>query len=335
VAAFFAASPFLLVEPATAMRDVIANRAIVVDRATEAGGPFGSLAFYLRWLLRDAMGVTTVVLAGLGAVMVGLSGWRKLAIVLMFPSVFLLFIANTYPASRYLNPVLPFLALLAGAACTSLRRLPRSGVLLASVAVAAAGAEGAIGSIRTDRFFRETDTRTQALAWIEQHVPAGASVLIQPYSVPLRVSREALAEGLTANLGSVDRASVRFRRQLELDPYPSPAYRTIFLGDGGLDAEKIYVSPSAFSSGSGFEPLDRLGIDWVVMKQYNVADPAVAPVEKALTAGGSLAASFSPYRADLPAEARRHVPPFLHNTDTRIDPALERPGPIVQIWRIE
>src|SRR5690606_1588095 len=47
--AFIAASPFLLVEAGTTYRDMVANREIVVDRATTSGGAFTSLAFYLRW----------------------------------------------------------------------------------------------------------------------------------------------------------------------------------------------------------------------------------------------------------------------------------------------
>jgi hypothetical protein len=29
------------------------------------------------------------------------------------------------------------------------------------------------------------------------------------------------------------------------------------------------------------------------------------------------------------------VAPFLHNTDARLDSALERPGPVIEIWRID
>jgi len=29
------------------------------------------------------------------------------------------------------------------------------------------------------------------------------------------------------------------------------------------------------------------------------------------------------------------TPPFLHNGDARIVPALERPGPIIEIWTID
>jgi hypothetical protein len=333
VVAFFAASPFLLVEPLTAMRDIVANREIVVDRATEATGAFGSLAFYGRWLAREAMGASGFALAAIGLVAAARSDWRRLGFLLIFPVLFLLFIANTFPASRYLNPILPFLAVLGGAAAAWLYR--RGGPLVAGAVLAIVTAEAAMGSVRTDTFFQQTDTRTQALQWIEQHVPAEASILIQPYSVPLPVSRRALAEALTARLGSPDRASVRFRRQLEIEPYPAPAYRPIYLGDGGLDADKIYISPSSFEPEPDLAPLDWLSVTWVVMKRYNEPDPAMSALDAALEREARLAASFSPYAPAAGTSERQGVAPFLHNTDTRIRPELERPGPIIEIWTID
>jgi hypothetical protein len=333
--AFFAASPFLLAEPLTVIRDIAANREIVVDRATQTSGAFGSLAVYASWLRGEAVGASgfALALAGLGAA--ALTDWRRLGFVLVFPVLFLLFISNTFPASRYLNPILPFLAVLGGAAFAWLYRRPRTGPVVAGLVLTVAAAEAGWASVRTDAFLRQTDTRSQALMWIEQHVPAGSSILVQPYSVPLTMSQPALAEALTAHVGSPERASVRFRRQLAVEPYPTPAYRTIYLGDGGLDPDKIYVSPSVFGPDTGLAPLERLAVTWVVMKRYNEPDPAMSALDAALERGGRLVASFSPYAPTAGAAERQRTAPFLHNTDTRIRPALERPGPIIEIWTID
>jgi hypothetical protein len=50
---------------------------------------------------------------------------------------------------------------------------------------------------------------------------------------------------------------------------------------------------------------------------------------------GRRLALVSPYRADRTEGEDRAIEPFLHNTDARIDAALERPGPALEIWRID
>jgi hypothetical protein len=201
--------------------------------------------------------------------------------------------------------------------------------LFAGVAIVTA----AYMSVRVDRFLSMDDTRSQMRAFIERTVPDGASILIQPHSVPLRQSREGLIEALRAHLGSESHASIKFQAQLALDPYPSPAYRTIYLGDGGLDADKIYVPATAFESGT-LAPLRDLRVTYVVLTRYNDGKPAFAPLEAALTREGHLMATFAPYRADVPAARQAVTAPFFHNTADRIDAALERPGPTIAIWQL-
>jgi hypothetical protein len=194
---------------------------------------------------------------------------------------------------------------------------------------------GLAGSIRSDQFYREADTRTLARAFIEREVPEGASILIQPHGVNLQPSRESLIEALDSNLGSVSRATIKYQIQLGLTPYPSPAYRLVYLGEKGEDADKIYLSPRRVGEAGGLQPLRDLRVQYVVMKRYNVEDPVLVPLQAALVRGARLIATFSPYAAGVGTDRRAAVPPFFHNTAARIDPALERPGPVVEIWRID
>jgi hypothetical protein len=71
-----------------------------------------------------------------------------------------------------------------------------------------------------------------------------------------------------------------------------------------------------------------------VLKRYNTEDLAVAPLRARLAAAATRVATFSPYRAGVPEADRASVAPFLHNTDTSWDPALERPGPGLDIWKL-
>ena len=198
----------------------------------------------------------------------------------------------------------------------------------------AAIADAGRASLAANRFFAEDDTRTLAERWIARSVPPGTSVLVQPYSVPLRMSHDALVEALTAHLGSPERASVKFQRQLALSPYPAPAYRTIYLGSGGLDVDRIYLDPKAFETGPTLAPLRALAVEYVILKRYNVPDPPLTSLDAALVREAGLVVTFSPYRAGVTPAQRAAVAPFLHNADARIDPALERPGPTIEIWRI-
>jgi hypothetical protein len=331
VVVFFALSPFLLVEPGTAWQDIVANRQIVVDRASQLGsGPFPSAAAYARLLWHEGLGWPVLVAAVAGGLALA---WRRpwsASLILAFPVAFLLFISHTVAASRYLNPVLPVLACLAGYALSRVR-MPAAATAALAIALAW---WPAWHSHRIGTFFAQADTRALAQQWIEASIPAGSTVLVQPYSVALTQSREGLVEALTATLGDPRKASTKFAIRLGLNPYPAPAFRTIYLGDGGLDADKIYVSPTAFTDGVGLDPLTRLGVEYVVLKRYNTEDLAVAPLRARLAAAATRVATFSPYRAEVPEADRAGVAPFLHNTDTPWDPALERPGPGLDIWKL-
>jgi hypothetical protein len=121
---------------------------------------------------------------------------------------------------------------------------------------------------------------------------------------------------------------------LALSPYPEPSYRLVYLGDTGLDKDKIYVLPSEFTAAAGLEPLRRRGIDYVIVKKSNVPNPEIQGLEEALAREGRKLAEFTPYRAGTTPSDRARVPPFLHNTAAVIHPELERPGPALEIWEV-
>ena len=330
---FFALSPFILVEPITAWRDITANRRIVIDRAVQSGA-FAPALHYLEMLWADSIGRAVVLTALVGVVAAMLKDWKETVLLVLFPVAFFSFITNTAPASRYLNAVLPFIALLAARAVVGLQvfRVPRLAIW-AGAGLLAAGP--LVASIRSDLFFRQPDTRQLAQHFIEEKIPNGATVLVQPYSVVLTPSREGLTEALQSHLGSAEAGSTKFQLQLGLHPYPEPSYRLIYLGRGGLDVDKIYVDPATVGSGSGLAPLHRLGVTYVVLKRYNTVDPEMKELLAELVRHGRLIAAFSPFDPGVPEAERSRIEPFLHNTDTRVDDALERPGPPLEIWQLD
>ncbi len=330
---FVALSPFLLVEPQTAWRDIVANRQIVIDRAEDLG-VFANASRYLV-LLQTGLTLPVLALSAIGAIVLGVTDRRRALLLLSFPIPFLLFIANTVPASRYLNPVLPFLALTAALAIQHIARLlaPRRSAIMTATLAIMAGSFALVESVRTVTFFAQDDTRTLASRVIEVQVPEGATLLVQPYSVQLTQSKSSLEESLKARLGSLDRLPTRSRLRLGVSPWPTPSYRILWLGDGGLDEDKIYIEYRKL----GADPLSALRarhVKYVVLKRYNVDDPAVIPLASALARGARRIARISPYTDDG-ARGETLVAPFLHNTDSTIDPRLARPGPIIDIFQLE
>jgi hypothetical protein len=330
---FFALSPFILVEPVTAWRDITANREIVIDRAVRSGA-FGPADQYLNMLWNDSMGRAAVAVAIAGAACMVVVIPARATLLLLFPVSFFLFITNTAPASRYLNPLLPFLALFAAWMLDYVRTALRAPSFATGLVAVLFALPPAIDSVRTDLFIRTDDTRTLARRFIEQSVPSGASILIQPYSVPLTPSRDSIEDALRTNVGGVEQASRKFQIQLGLDPYPSPAYRLLWLGRGGLDADKIYVDPARLAGPQALPGLERLGVTYVILKRYNMEDSDLRSFAAELSRRGRLIAAFSPYRPETSEAERARTEPFLHNTDTRIERALARPGPSLEIWQI-
>ena len=330
---FFALSPFLLVEPLTALRDITANRQIVVDRAV-TGGAFAPARRYAEILWLDAMGRPVAALGAIGAGWMLLAQPARAALLLAFPVPFLLFISNTAPASRYLNPVLPFVALFAAWTLSAVSERVRARPLVFWALVTLTAAPALVQIVRDERFLMRDDTRTLAQRYIEANIPAGTTILTQPYSAALTPSKQGLTEALRLHLGSAEAASPKFQLQLSLDPYPAPAYRLIYLGRGGLDVDKLYVDPAALGGPDALATLARLGVTYVLVKRYNNPDPETLPFVTVLAREGEKVAAFSPYRDEPGGAGQAGAEPFLHNTDARIDAALARPGPPLELWRI-
>jgi hypothetical protein len=335
-AGFVAGTPFFFLELDTALRDIAGVRQVDVDRALSGGGgAFTSLVPYLRMLATDAIG-WPVFAAAIGGIVAALvTNWRRAAVLVVFPLTLLAFIAHTVPMSRYTDAMLPMIGVAGAYGLVRAASLARSrrGVVATALVVAAA-TPGLVLSVRSNRFFAQDDTRTLASEFIEREIPAGASILTQPYSAPIRMSRDALVEALRAHLADESRASIKFQLQLAVSPYPSPAYRLIYYGDGGEDVDRLYILPHEVAEDVSLAALRRHGIEYVILKRTNVPNAETAALEAALAAYGRLLATFSPYRSDVDPARRSVVSPFFHNTATRIDPALARPGPIVDVWQV-
>jgi hypothetical protein len=145
-----------------------------------------SRTFVLQALLVD-FGWPLCVLALLGLARMLSSMSRPVAVWLAFPVLYLLFLLRTtHLWGRYLLPLTPFVAVLAAygvmviygwARAVVRTSVARSGVTLL---VGAAAAIPLWRVLAWDALIaRETDSRTVALSWFENHVPSGTRVAVQ------------------------------------------------------------------------------------------------------------------------------------------------------------
>jgi 4-amino-4-deoxy-L-arabinose transferase-like glycosyltransferase len=154
----------------------------------QTGSP--TALFYGAALVTRVLGWPAALAALGGLVYFAWRGKRWAWVVASFAVPYLLVVSSwTMRADRYLLPLLPAAAVLAGAALAELAGAIRSrpawvrrGAVLAGVLVVAAGPVRGFA----DQLQRLTpDTRTEAKAWIEANVPAGAMIATESYGPEL------------------------------------------------------------------------------------------------------------------------------------------------------
>jgi hypothetical protein len=310
----------------------------VADAASGAGvdigwGAVGAMVAYLRILVSDAMGWPVGIAAFAGFVLALATDWRRGLLLVSFLVPFFVFVAITLPVSRQVNLVLPMMAVAAAFAGTRIGRgltNPTRLTLLLTLPFI----PGLLGSLAWDTFLRRSDTRSLAAGFIESTVPAGGSLLVQPFGPALRQSREGLLESLRVNLGSESKAPIRFQLMLAVSPYPQPSYRLFHLGGDHADesVDRMYIVPAEFTPDEGLAPLRRAGIEFVLLNHASTAGQDLHELEAALAREGKRLATFSPHRADATMAERAGAPPFLHQTVGGVHRTLERPGPAIEIW---
>ena len=188
LAALLIASPYLLLDHATVMRN-LAGEARTTHPGATGGGFLANLGWYAGHPLLGSFGI-----AGLALVVAGTLGTlrrpRIAAALLPGPLAFLVVIGSQALLwERWIVPVLPFAALAAAAALCWLAdwlrtRLDRPLPWL-ELAATALLLIPMLQAARTGAIERAVDTRQVASAWIRANVPPGSSLVVEPAAFDL------------------------------------------------------------------------------------------------------------------------------------------------------
>lgn len=317
---FFLLSPFVLLNFSETLAHLKENRLVVMDRSFASGALlFPTAGFYLRLLAEQCWGYPLFALVLVGAVLLARRGVKDAVLWGGFTIPFLLFLSFTFGAGRYLNPVLPGMAVAAGVAVGRIR-YRGAAVLLASLWPLYLG-------IQVDRLFAGDDTRTLARDWILEHGKVGGAVALQSYSVPLPQTRESLIESLTANRAEAEiPGRGKFSHLASIAESRTRGFRLYFIGRGD-EKDRIYFDYEALVS-SHLAPLRARGVAFVALRHSPGAPARVEALFEEVRRQSDLAARF--LHSEEPS-----LHPYLDNEDWPPLGALARKGPLVEVWSLE
>jgi 4-amino-4-deoxy-L-arabinose transferase-like glycosyltransferase len=339
LATFLVANPYAALHHRAFFSGLSEQSALARGQAEpfKLGMPPGSGVAYYLWTFTWGLGWIPSVagLAGAGLLLARRS-WSRALVLLPAPLVFLVFMGTEQRFfGRWLMPIFPIVALLAGFAAVeavrSLARLAGSsgprrfvGPVLGVLAAALLLAQSVVADVHNDAVLSRPDTRNLARAWMVRHIPAGSKVVVEP------VVPASWLVGAGANPGGHPRWQAYPTSLSALDSRGRllPRGQRVFVP---LDEYERYLFPSLPSI------YVRHGSCWVMTASLQAGrafvTPAVAPgaiaYYRTLRREGKLVYSRSPYAPGA------HPVPFSFDWSIDYYPEQYRlPGPVVQIYRL-
>jgi len=189
-AAYLIASPYSLLDSRAFMEDI---RLLSLRGATGFKGlqlaDVSGWVFYLR-TLNWGMGYGLLLLSIVGLLFAAFRHTKEDLLLISFPLALYLFLGRQAMFfARFIIPALPILVLLAARVLlVAISRLPLPGQAknyVLATAVVAILLQPACSIIRHDYLLTREDTRTMAKDWIEENIPPGAKIIMEPYTPEL------------------------------------------------------------------------------------------------------------------------------------------------------
>ncbi len=286
----------------------------VLSQAGTAGssGKIGQTSqpgwIYYIWTLTWGLGWVPLFAAAAGAVLALRSSRVRGLMLITFPVLLWLFLGGqARHFGRWYMPAYPAIAILAAyGAVRAVDALPavwasRRRTALVVAAGVLLAMQGLWTSVRVDSVLAHTDTRTQARQWIEQNVPAGSGLVVEPAVFP-------------ADFLKVGKPKLSYR----LFPIKPP-----------FQAYEKHLSPALLAK------YRQQGYCYVLVASYqhdrglNAGFAGARHYYDALDSQSQLVARFSPYR--FGAKPVRFNFDLSYNFVPR---AYRLPGPLLELHRL-
>jgi hypothetical protein len=330
--AFVVANPYAVLDLA-AFRDGLQHQA---DAADDALGKLGltqsSGHLYYLWTLTWGLGWVPLVAAVVGLGLLFVDDRRALLVLGPAPILYVLYMGTQARFfGRWLLPVFPIACLLGAYAIVRLTQLAARRAPVLAPAVAVLGAvvllgQGIVYSLHSAMTLSRADTRNEARRWLVDNVPADTKIVVEPV-VP---------DAWASDIGRPNHGTANGARWSKF-----PTSRSNIAEDGSF-----VPGPGRIVNIEDYERtlypglIDRYvekGYCWVVVGSSQrgraEAQPEVVPraIEyyRDLERRSTLAHEESPYR--------KGAAPVKFNFDWTFDfypLAYERPGPVMQIYRL-
>jgi hypothetical protein len=330
--AFVIANPYAVLDLA-AFRDGLQHQA---DAADDALGKLGltqsSGHLYYLWTFTWGLGWVPLVAAVVGLGLLAVDDRRALLVLGPAPILYVLYMGiQARFFGRWLLPVFPIACLLSAYAIVRLtqlasRRVPALGPALAVLGTVLLLGQGIVYSLHSAMTLSEADTRNETRAWLVDNVPANTKIVVEPV-VP---------DAWASDVGHPNHGTANGARWSKF-----PTSRSNIADDGS-----VIPGPGRIVNIEDYERtlypglIDKYvakGYCWVVVGSTQrgraEAQPEIVPraidYYRELERRSTLAYEASPYR--------KGAKPVKFNFDWTFDfypLAYERPGPVMQIYRL-
>jgi hypothetical protein len=320
VLCFFLTTPYFFIRPVTAIYQLKQQANAAGDEIKLGQGQEGGFVYYLKtfgW----GFGYAPFVAVLAGAAIEARRNWFRALLIVLFPVALYLYMGTqTRYFGRWLLPIYPILALLAGVAVVRVAELLPGRRWVAAVAAGALClvllAQSLAADLRTTSLEGRADTRQLARDWLVAHYPKKLRVVVEP-GVPTQYYR--LQDG---RLGGPRQFANRFVRDLRRGiVYDAP--------DGATLAYAQTLSPDLIDTyrQTGYCLVMTMSV--IRGRAENAQVPDALAYYRRLQRESDLVYHASPYKP-----GRAPVPLHFDFSYDYYPTAYQRPGPDVDVYRL-